>query len=227
MSERRVETVIDRFRPRWPPRDVEKLEMTMRKVTLVMLMGLAAATVAAAQDPLVVSPNDYKLEVENDWVRVLRLKQRPHERVAAHAEPAVVLVYLTDSHQKFAGTDGKVREIAKKAGEVAYLDAGKHAEENASDTPLEAVVIELKPGAPKSDAHAVTLDPAKLDPENVKVVFENERVRVLHTALVPHRQDAMHEHLHYVVVYLTQLHTTMRIADGTVLDNVRHSGEVA
>ncbi len=84
------------------------------------------------QDPLAVSPKDYKLELENEWVRVLRLKQEPHERVAVHEEPAVVVVYLTPARQRFTGADGKVREISKKAGEVAYLDAGKRAEENAS-----------------------------------------------------------------------------------------------
>jgi hypothetical protein len=201
--------------------------MTMRRLVAAILMGLAAAVTAMPQDPLAVSPKDYKLELENEWVRVLRLKQEPHERVAVHEEPAVVVVYLTPARQRFTGADGKVREISKKAGEVVYLDAGKRAEENASDAPLEAVVVELKSGAPKSKEPPVTLDPAKLDPENVTVAFENAPVRVLHTVLVPHRQDPMHEHPHYVVVYLTQLHTTMRIADGRVVDNVRHPGEVA
>ena len=198
----------------------------MRTLAVAILMGLAAATAAMPQDPLAVSPKDYKLEVENEWVRVLRLNLEPQERVAVHEEPAVVVVYLTPARQKFTRADGKVREISKKAGEVAYLDAGKRAEENASDAPLEAVVVELKSGA-KSKEPPVTLDPVKLDPENVTVAFENARVRVLHTVLVPHRQDPMHEHPHYVVVYLTQLHTTMRIADGRVVDNVRHPGEVA
>jgi hypothetical protein len=30
-----------------------------------------------------------------------------------------------------------------------------------------------------------------------------------------------------VVVYLTELHTTMALADGKLVDNVRHPGEVA
>ena len=36
----------------------------------------------------------------------------------------------------------------------------------------------------------------------------------------------MHEHPSYVVVYLTDLHTTMRMADGRELDNPRKPGEI-
>ena len=37
----------------------------------------------------------------------------------------------------------------------------------------------------------------------------------------------MHDHPHYVVVYLTGLHTTMKLADGRLVDNPRRAGEVA
>jgi hypothetical protein len=37
----------------------------------------------------------------------------------------------------------------------------------------------------------------------------------------------MHEHPHYVVVYLTELHTSMKMGDGRLVDNPRRSGEVA
>jgi hypothetical protein len=37
----------------------------------------------------------------------------------------------------------------------------------------------------------------------------------------------MHEHPPYVVVYLTDLHTTMAMNDGRLVDNVRRKGVVA
>ena len=37
----------------------------------------------------------------------------------------------------------------------------------------------------------------------------------------------MHEHPHYVVVYLTDLHTAMKLSDGRVIDNLRRPGELA
>jgi quercetin dioxygenase-like cupin family protein len=59
------------------------------------------------------------------------------------------------------------------------------------------------------------------------VLLENDRVRVLRTILEPHVKSPMHQHPHYVVVYLTELHTTMKLGDGRVVDNPRHPGEIA
>ena len=185
---------------------------------------LALAVSAAAQDPVKLSP-DYKVEIDNAWVRVLRVQHPPHAKIAIHRHPATVAVFLTDIHEKITGADGTVRNLDRKAGEVGFNEGNQHAEENLSDQPLEAVIIELKPGAPKSPP--ITLDPVKLDTEHHLVDFENDRVRVLRTILPPHVKSPMHEHPHYVVVYLTELHTSMKLGDGRVVDNPRHHGEIA
>ncbi|HEV3331442.1 MAG TPA: hypothetical protein VG096_10700 [Bryobacteraceae bacterium] len=175
------------------------------------------AACAAAQDA--------KPEIENTWVRVLRVFQVPGERAALREQPPSVVVYLTNVHEKITGADGKSREVMHKAGETAYLEAGRRSQENLSDRPLEAVVIELKPA--RIHATPVSLDPVKLDPKYHIVDFENDRVRVLRTILEPHIKSPMHEHPAYVVVYLTELHTTMKLGDGSVVDNPRRPGEIA
>ena len=180
------------------------------------LLILALAVTAAAQ---------YKVEIDNAWVRVLRVKLPPHAKIAQHQHPATVAVFLTGIHKKITAADGMVRALDRKAGEVDFNEASKHSEENLSDQPLEAVIIELKPGAPKSPP--ITLDPVKLDAEHHPVAFENDRVRVLRTILPPHVKSPMHEHPHYVVVYLTELHTSMKLGDGRVVDNPRHPGDIA
>ena len=194
---------------------------------LFLILLIFIATTAAAQDPAMVAPGIVKVEIENDWVRVLRVKEGPHEKAAMHEHPATVVVFLTDVHQRIVGGDGATQEITRKAGDVQYRNRVKHADENISDRPLEAVLIELKPKPPKVKAAAITLDPVKLDPEHHPVVLENEQVRVLRTILEPHLKAPMHEHPHYVVVYLTDLHTAMKLSDGKVLDNLRRPGEVA
>jgi len=166
-------------------------------------------------------------EIENNFVRVLRVKRGPHEKAAMHRHPASVVIYLTDYHQRITGADGTVQQVTNKVGDVSYTDAVEHSEENLSDQPLEAVVIELKPRPPGFKPKPITLDPVKLDPEHHLVPLENDRVSVLRTILEPHLKSPMHEHPHYVVVYLTVLHTTMTLGDGRTVDNPRRPGEMA
>jgi quercetin dioxygenase-like cupin family protein len=168
-----------------------------------------------------------KTEIDNSWVRVLRVTQSPHEKSALRDHPASVVVYLTEVHQKITNADGKAQDLRKKANDVAYFDAAKHGEENVGDRPLEMIVVELKPNTAKATGWPVTLDPVELDPKHHPVPFENARVRVLRTILEPHVKSPMHEHPSYVVVYLTELHTTMTLSDGRKVDNPRKPGEVA
>jgi quercetin dioxygenase-like cupin family protein len=153
------------------------------------------------------------------------MKQSPHEKTASIQHPSTVVVWLTDAYQRITSANGRAQEVSRKAGDVTYADASKRAEENSSDQPLEAIVVELKPGTAKSGP--IVLDPVKLDPTHHQVVLENSRVRVLRTILEPRLKSPMHEHPHYVVVYLTELHTTMTLADGKIVDNPRRQGEVA
>jgi quercetin dioxygenase-like cupin family protein len=168
-----------------------------------------------------------KLEIENQWVRVFRLTQAPHEKSAMHTHSATVVVYLTDVHQKITAAEGKTHDFKKKAHDVAFFEAVNQSEENLSDKPLDAIIVELKPGAPKPIGWPVKLDPVKLDPKHHLVPLENSRVRVLDTILEPHLKSPQHEHPSYVVVYLTELHTTQTLPDGREVDNPRRPGEVA
>ena len=102
------------------------------------------SAVGAAQDPVHVDPNHYTVEVENEKVRVLRIKYGTHEKSTMHGHPATVAVFLTDAQSRFTYPDGKVEDITVKAGQVAYFDAFVHDPENLSDKPFEVIAVELK-----------------------------------------------------------------------------------
>jgi hypothetical protein len=55
-----------------------------------------------------------------------------------------VVVYLTDQNTKITSADGKVESAQHKAGEVSWGGPAKHMEENVSDRPFEAIVVEFK-----------------------------------------------------------------------------------
>ena len=125
-----------------------------RFLFVIVLLGLAILT-ATAQDPVKVSPEHYKVEFENDQVRILRATRGPHEKAPMHEHPEYVAIYLTDIHQKITNADGTVQEVNRKKGETSHSAPVKHAEENISDQPLEVVVVELKPGAARAPASVV------------------------------------------------------------------------
>jgi len=97
-----------------------------------------------APDPVVVDPKHYTVELENERVRVLRIKYGPREKSVMHSHPATVAVFLTDGHHRFTYPDGKSEDITIKAGQVAYFSAFEHDPENLSDKPFEVIVVELK-----------------------------------------------------------------------------------
>ena len=198
-------------------------------ILLGILPGITAGTIAA-QDPAAVSPNNYphnyKVEIDNPWVRVFRVKQGPHEKTRVYESPASVTVYLTDADQKLTGPGGKAQEMKHKLGEASYTEAGKHSLENVSDQPLEEIIVELKPDAPKgAGMPPAALDPVKVEPDYAKVLFENDRVRVLHTVLGAHGKNPLHAHPHNVVVFAIAPET-ITTPDGKTLDNPRKAGVV-
>jgi quercetin dioxygenase-like cupin family protein len=99
---------------------------------------------AMAQDPVKVDAKHYKVEFENEQVRVLRITYGPHEKSVMHAHPANVAVFLTDGTTKFTLPDGKTIPGDVKAGMVRWDGGGKHLPENVGDKPFELILVELK-----------------------------------------------------------------------------------
>ncbi len=114
-----------------------------RALSLVGLLCLAGLT-ARAQDPVNLDAKQYKVEIENAQVRVLRVHDDPHGRSSMHEHPAGVVVWLTDDHEKLTFPNGKTQESHSKVGQVSWIAGTKHAAENMSDKPFEVIFVELK-----------------------------------------------------------------------------------
>jgi quercetin dioxygenase-like cupin family protein len=100
-----------------------------------------------ALDATVVDPQHYHVELENEYVRVLRVRIGPHEKLRLHTHPATgaVLVQLTDQNLRLTLADGTARESNYKAGVVRWVEPGPaHQDENLSNELLEFIRIELK-----------------------------------------------------------------------------------
>jgi quercetin dioxygenase-like cupin family protein len=107
--------------------------------------ALLAGAVASAQDAAKVDPKHYKVEFENDQVRVLRISYGPHDKSVMHSHPAGMVVFLSDAHVKFAMPDGKTQDMKVKAGHVQWTEPTVHDPENLSNKKFEVIQVEFKP----------------------------------------------------------------------------------
>ena len=107
-------------------------------------MATARIPQPITDDPVKVDPQHYKVEFENDRVRVLRIKYGAGEKSVMHSHPESIAVFLTDAHAKFTYPDGRTEDINATAGTVQHMDAFTHLPESLSKTAFEVIAVELK-----------------------------------------------------------------------------------
>jgi len=110
----------------------------------MVLMALVIPSELNAQDPTNVDSKHYKIEFENDYVRVLRITYGPGEKSVMHEHPNAVAVFLTDATTEMTGPDGTSAEDIRKFGEAVWTPSGKHLPKSKGDAPSELILVELK-----------------------------------------------------------------------------------
>jgi len=108
---------------------------------------LASSAVAAAQDPLPMYPDNYRLLFENDRVRVLDFRLRKGDTEKAHHHPAHVAYILEPMRIRFTLADGSTRMREARSGDVLFSEEVVHASENVGDTDAHGILFELKTAA--------------------------------------------------------------------------------
>jgi hypothetical protein len=107
-------------------------------------MSMALKMQPHTLDPVKADPEHYKVDFENDKVRVLRVRFGPHEKSVMQEQPSLLEINLTIAHLLVTYPDGRTENIHSKAGQVHLLPAAERQPENLSDFPYEAIAIELK-----------------------------------------------------------------------------------
>jgi len=113
-------------------------------VLLASLALVVATQTAMAQDLAKVAPNNTKVLLDNDRVRVLDVQTKPGEKLAMHSHPASLSYTLSAGKLKSTAPDGKTTENEGKVGQTNWGEAETHAVENVGTTDSHVLVIELK-----------------------------------------------------------------------------------
>ena len=200
-------------------------------ISLVSLVGCQAAeeptpdaateeatSTSNSMDPTVSESDHYKVEFENDHVRVLRITYAAGEEAQMHSHPASVSVFLTDAEVVLTLEDGSEPEVNVKAGDTIWLDAGSH--QLRAKTDFELIQVELKGGGGESEAapeetSGESLDATEVEPDHYKAELENDQVRVLRITYAAGEEGARHFHPNGVLVHLADGSSEFILEDGT------------
>lgn len=123
------------------------LRIGLVMIALVLSASVIASSTQAAQsnsqklpDAITADSKHYKVEFENDIVRVLRVRLDAGDSTPRHAHSAYCAIELSDSSLKEG--DGPTSE--SKAGQVFCGDATSHAPKNVGKALAESIVVEFK-----------------------------------------------------------------------------------
>jgi hypothetical protein len=125
------------------------VKRSMKRFCLALLLG-ALTVPALAQDPLKVAPQAYKLQFENEWVKVVRVHYGPREKVVNHDHTLTssAYVYLNESGPvvfKHTGSVAITRQPTKAGGFRVFRSFPEtHEVENLSDLPSDFLRVEFK-----------------------------------------------------------------------------------
>src|SRR5689334_3303947 len=144
---------------------------------------------------------------ENDEVRVGRVTLAAGESEGLHVHPYPrVLICLEGATIEVKRPDGSIVRTVYRAGDAKYqADTQPHEPVNTGTSPFEAVVVELKNQVPAHTVQNGKLDP--LDPLIAagafhKLVFENDRIRILDVRNNPGDFEPLHKHARSVLTIL-------------------------
>ena len=98
----------------------------------------------ATLDPLVLAPENYKLLMENDQVRVFDVRIRPGEKLRLHANGPSVIYVFNDGRLQHTYEDGTTVVTTAVAGALIWDEAEAHETTNVGDTDIHSLKIELK-----------------------------------------------------------------------------------
>jgi len=183
------------------------------------LIGPFALVCVAGLQAQNVSPPSMTPRLDTSQARVVMATLQSRTLAVAKDGHATnrVLIYLDDGVMTHKDGDQSTR-LEFRRGDVRWWPAsGAYSVENLSDHPIRLLEVDLK-GPPAGKAPVSPLDPATVDPEHYKVVFENDQVRVLRIHYGAHEKGQTHEHfLNRVVLYLND-------QPGAKADDVRMAG---
>ena len=152
----------------------------LTRLRVVWCLAACGAVVhGSAQDPTKTLPDAYKVQFDNDFVRVVRVHYAAGAKLPDHTHPpgTTVYVYLNDSEGVVFAHSGRINRsvtrppVKSGAVRIAAGDEEHHTAENPASTPSDFLRIVLKTGSAGERNLRRRLSPAEQQ-------FANKQLRI-------------------------------------------------
>ncbi len=167
--------------------------------------------------PEVVSPEVYKLLLDNEDVKVLEVTFDAGKGDKMHDHDPMTFHVLQGGKARVTMPDGTVNERQVPTGFTGHnSESQRHRITNIGDDQIKILLIERKRSESSAEKKQELILPEEVSPEVYKVLLENDDVKVLEVTFAPGQSDLMHEHgvLTYYGIKGGKLQNTL--PDGTV-----------
>jgi hypothetical protein len=191
----------------------------MKKVLSGLLVAayMATSSLAAwAAHVTEADPAHFKLEFENDAVKIIRADWGPKEAFPGMLEIGeIVAVRLAPANFRVTLPDGKSVDRASNLGAVLYVPPARIGVENLQEHRVISVLVELKGKGGGGNANPAKIDPLTSDPTHHHLILENDKVRVMRAMFGPGQgAPGFFDAPAAVIVPLTPMHFEVSTMDG-------------
>jgi quercetin dioxygenase-like cupin family protein len=123
--------------------------------------GLSHPAHAQTIDAVRVSPDRYRVLLDNNEVRVVEYVLQPGQRDEWHTHPAKASYVVTGGILRITSADGTSFLTEEKQGTAQWMNAlGRHYATNVGRTPVRIILVEVKNAAPGAPASVVPTAPS-------------------------------------------------------------------
>ena len=185
--------------------------------TLFLLIVSCSGSKEKLLLPEEVSPDVYKVLLDNEDVKVLEVTFEPGQSDNMHDHYPVTFYLLQGGKAQVTLPDGTVNEGEFPTGFTGHnTEKVRHQVKNIGETTIKILLVERKKSHPTSESIEKLILPEEVSPDVYQVILENDDVKVLNVTFAPGQGDNIHEHgvITYYGIKGGKLQNTL--ADGSV-----------
>ena len=164
-------------------------------ISTVLLFLIACSSNDISLLPEKVSPDVYKVLLENDDIKILEVTFAPGQSDNMHEHYPATVYIVEGGKAQVTLPDGTVNEINPPSDFILHNpEKAKHQVKNIGDNTMKIILFERKNTRTVTDTKEELILPEEVSPDVYKVLLDNEEVKVTEATFKPGQGDEMHQH---------------------------------